>query len=454
VRYVNSSLLWLAQAVPINNVGTAVNDLTDRVADAAKAVLQSTLPGVPLTTRAWNLARSAMSAGGIAFTHLARAADVAFVSSHARMMTNVRSLRPELDHLFRNPHLNQTPTATAVCEIWDELCEAAPATADLINWECPDPRSALRSHIQRAVDDAAINELDNNATGIILPKQRAFEHAARGEVGGAFTSLPTCPANTWGNADWAASVAKRLGLNPRSAISSDSPSTTHHCSTCGMEKMDPRGDHAECCYADGNAERDVVHDAIKFQVAQMCAAAGHKVTVEPRGSYADSNKRPDVRLTNYHAFGSHLDIDVGTISTASEQVFETAAILPGFAADKVEKEKHARWDDVAKAEDNTIVIIAYELGGRFGGEALKFFDTIARESTSTSVAAAAFKSYWLRRISTAAQKAHGSLLRARLPRPQAPAMGGIRAPAAPLAHIIDFPNQATIAGRGPRSPAA
>ena len=70
-----------------------------------------------------------------------------------------------------------------------------------------------------------------------------------------------------------------------------------------MGKMDPRGDHAECCYADGNAERDVVHDAIKFQVAQMCAAAGHKVTVEPRGSYADSNQRPDVRLSNYHAFG-------------------------------------------------------------------------------------------------------------------------------------------------------
>ena len=80
--------------------------------------------------------------------------------------------------------------------------------------------------------------------------------------------------------------------------------------------------------------------------------------------------------------------------------------------------------------------------------------TIARESTSTSVAAAALKSYWLRRISTATQKAHGSLLRARLPRPQAPAMRGMRASAAPLAHIIDFPNQATIAGRGPRSAAA
>ena len=111
----------------------------------------------------------------------------------------------------------------------------------------------------------------------------------------------------------------------------------------------------------------------------MCAAVNHKATVEPRGSYADSNKRPDVRLSNYHAFGSHLDIDVGTISTASEQVYETAAVLPGFAADKVEKEKHARWDDIAKAEGNTIVVIAYELGGRFGGEALKFFDTIARE---------------------------------------------------------------------------
>ena len=27
------------------------------------------------------------------------------------MMTTVRSLRPELDHLFANPYLNQTPTA-------------------------------------------------------------------------------------------------------------------------------------------------------------------------------------------------------------------------------------------------------------------------------------------------------------------------------------------------------
>ena len=71
------------------------------------------------------------------------------------------------------------------------LVEAAPAAEGLVNWECPDPRSALRSHIQQAVDGAAINELDNNATGLVLPKQRAFEHAARGEVGGAFTSLKT-----------------------------------------------------------------------------------------------------------------------------------------------------------------------------------------------------------------------------------------------------------------------
>ena len=100
--------------------------------------------------------------------------------------------------------------------------------------------------------------------------------------------------------------------------------------------------------------------------------------------------------------------------------------------------------DVAKAEGNTVVVIAYELGGRFGGEALKFFDDIARASTSTSAAAAAFKSYWLRRISTAAQKAHGALLRARLPRLPAPTMEGMRAPPAPLAHITENANLATI----------
>ena len=96
-----------------------------------------------------------------------------------------------------------------------------------------------------------------------------------------------------------------------------------------------------------------------------------------------------------------------------------------------------------------ILIIAYELGGRFGGEALKFFSDIARAHTSTSAAAAAFKSYWLRRISTAAQNAHGALLRARLPPPPAPAMAGMRANPAPLANILDLPNHATIGGSGP-----
>ena len=97
-----------------------------------------------------------------------------------------------------------------------------------------------------------------------------------------------------------------------------------------------------------------------------------------------------------------------------------------------------------------VIVIAYELGGRFGGEALKFFDDIARSSTITSTAANKFKTYWLRRMATVAQKAHGRLLRTRLPSLASFRVPGMRAAPAPLAHILDFPNPATISGSGSR----
>ena len=137
---------------------------------------------------------------------------------------------------------------------------------------------------------------------------------------------------------------------------------------------------------------------------------------------------------------------MGTILTVGENIFLEAAELPGTAADQVEANKHAAWDTVAAEEGNKVKVIAYELGGRFGGEALKFFDDIARSSTSSSVAANAFKSYWLRRIATVAQKAFGRLLLARLPRlPFAP-LRGMRVQPDPLAHILLFPCAATIGG--------
>ena len=196
-------------------------------------------------------------------------------------------------------------------------------------------------------------------------------------------------------------------MNPASAISGQPPNSTHHCSVCGRPKLDPRGDHVENCYGDGNRERDHVHDAIKFEVAAMLSSAGLKIAVEPAGAYLDSGKRPDVRVDGYYGSGAHLDLDVGTISTTGDNIYLEAADLPGTAADQVEANKHAAWDAVAADKGNKVKVIAYELGGRFGGEALKFFDDIARSSTSTSVAANAFKSYWLRRIATVAQKAYG-----------------------------------------------
>ena len=235
-------------------------------------------------------------------------------------------------------------------------------------------------------------------------------------------------------------------MNPASAISTLPPNSTLHCATCGRPKLDARGDHAENCYGDGNRERDHVHDAIKFEVAAMLSSAGFKISVEPAGAYLDSGKRPDVRVDGYYGSGAHLDLDVGTISTTGDIIYLEAANLPGSAADQVESNKHAAWDAVATDEGNKVKIIAYELGGRFGGEALKFFDDVARSSTSTSVAANAFKSYWLRRIATVAQKAFGRLLLARLPPVSYAPSRGMRVRPDPLAHVLLFPSAATIGG--------
>ena len=184
----------------------------------------------------------------------------------------------------------------------------------------------------------------------------------------------------------------------------------------------------------------------------MIAAAGHRVSVEPRNSYMDSNKRPDIRISNFHGLGAHADVDVGTVSVVGDAVYESAARMPGFAADLVESRKHGEWKQVVDAEDchNTITVVAYELGGRWGNEALKFFNDIARSATSTSAAANAFKSYWTRRVGTAMQKAYGRLLRSRVPPVAGPKIAGVRARPAPLAHILDNPNPPTIYGSAPR----
>ena len=86
----------------------------------------------------------------------------------------------------------------------------------------------------------------------------------------------------------------------------------------------------------------------------------------------------------------------------------------------------------------------------FGDEALKFFNDVARSCTPTTAAANAFKAYWTRRIATAAQRAFGALLRGRLPGLEARNIPGLRMPARPHEHIINFPNAATIAGAAPR----
>ena len=92
-------------------------------------------------------------------------------------------------------------------------------------------------------------------------------------------------------------------------------------------------------------------------------------------------------------------------------------------------------------------MLSYELGGRFGNDALNFFTKVSKSTSTSEGSSGAFRAYWTRRIATAAQKAYGELLRARLPqkvdRAYAP---GQRA--APFAHTQDPPSRETIIGGG------
>ena len=200
-----------------------------------------------------------------------------------------------------------------------------------------------------------------------------------------------------------------------------------------------------------NGERNAVHEAIKHETGAMLHAAGHRISIEPPNAYTNSNKRPDIRMIDHFSVGAHRDLDIGTISVTGK-ICDNAALTDGYGADQVEYDKHSKWDHVAEAEGNKMTIIAYELGGRFGGEALAFFNEIARDSTTTSAAANAFKNYWLRRIATVAQRALGRLIRARLPSSSLSLPRGLRAQSDPLAHVVHAPNPATINARA-RGPA-
>jgi hypothetical protein len=150
----------------------------------------------------------------------------------------------------------------------------------------------------------------------------------------------------------------------------------------------------------------------------MFLSAGFRgLTVEPAVSDS-SAERADLAVANY-PFGNGqvgtLMIDFGSVSTARSTRSMLAANIPGVCALGVEQTKHAHYDPliVGRSPLTRFAVVAFELDGRWGDEAIALFRDVSRCVADNQGERNTWRAYWTRRLSVVLRCACASALNSR-----------------------------------------
>ena len=174
--------------------------------------------------------------------------------------------------------------------------------------------------------------------------------------------------------------------------------------------MDRFGDHALCCFKDGNRPRtDVWRDPIYGTWHQKFKAAGfssvsddaHKCS---NALMSDSEKRPDILLRNLHPGGADIFVDLATCVPGRAGIVAKAAAMPGAAASAGHTRKYKDWHAHCIAQGGVIVPLAMETGGQICEGGASLLEDAANATGGTKGEKLAFLAYWRQRIAISNMK--------------------------------------------------
>ena len=152
-------------------------------------------------------------------------------------------------------------------------------------------------------------------------------------------------------------------------------------------------------------QRNIIHNALVLNYAQMFRDAGLITRTEPRYEFIHTDasaKRPDLLVYNFKGGRACFDVSV----THPVLLHNSPNTVPeaGKAASKREQEKYNKYKEIAKAAGMTFHPLVHEAHGRVGISAQRVFKTcvekiaqLRRQPVSGVI------HYWRSRISLALQ---------------------------------------------------
>jgi hypothetical protein len=209
----------------------------------------------------------------------------------------------------------------------------------------------------------------------------------------------------------------RLGLSPPHAYGS-------RCA-CGRSWSSIRPDHHHTCRTTA-AALTARHNHVLQVLASIAREAGMDVTVEPRPEHGAGRRsdddtdriRPDLKLRGY--YGVTL-IDVSIVHPSAASYMVRAATTPLAAATIRERQKRAKYDQLARDSGAQFVPFVFESFGSFGRGVRQTLAIIAREAAhfQSEEFTAAFHARALNRLCAALQigNAMVAVMAERLSRP-------------------------------------
>ena len=195
-----------------------------------------------------------------------------------------------------------------------------------------------------------------------------------------------------------------------------SPSPSNRC-TCGGV-IDALGDHRAACATTGVLATRA--PTLERAVAQICREAGARVARNV--AVADMNvdnaladgRRIEVVANGLQAFhGQQLAIDATCISPISRAGAPHPGTRtdPGRAAQHAELRKRRRYPELTAARRCRLVVVAVEVGGRWGPDARQLIRALARERSTEAppwvraAACAGWTARWAAVVAVAVQRA-------------------------------------------------
>ena len=425
-------LAHIQRSVPTGDIGTQLFADCRRLDLRMRDLVQQFVPGSFLNDTAWELATLPLRLGGLGYSAMQHCGDAAFIAGYqtARATTDVYPhLKKAFPDITKQSAQTITPISLAARRAFVRLHGQLGPGVDLAklangttNADGTGNRGTTTKPTERARTiqsgiTLALHDLRHQRLLQRLPERhKAEHHSCAGDAFG-FQAMPTEPALRLTNEDFQISIARRLLLPLTCNCDS------HRCPICHSEakKVDRFGDHALCCFKDGNRPRTHAwHDPVYGTWHQMFKAAGfssvsddaHKCS---NALMSDSEKRPDILLRNRHPGGADIFVDLITCVPGKADIVAKAAATPGAAAAAGHAKKYNAWHAHCIAQGDVIIPLAMETGGRICEGGASLLDDAANATGGTKGEKLAFLTYWRQRIAISNLKGVARAIAKRIP---------------------------------------